>query len=664
MRKTSAGKESAGKGLAAKGSAEERPTAKARSGKVSAARTGVVALLTVGLSVSCVPGVIAIAQEGGVSVEAYEQALGEGELTSTATFEKNEIVYATLSTTGEVQGAYVVNRFEVSEVGRIVDYGDYDSVVSLTSQTSLDQSGDEVAFDAGEGTFFYQGNTSAIELPWNVDISFTLDGREVPAEELAGASGELGVHVTTTRNEGAEADGAFYDSYMLQITFTMPGDAASDIEAEGATIANSGMDRTVAFTVLPGQDGDFTLTAQVSDFAMDGAQIVALPYSSVINMPDTDGMVDDMSQLTDAVSQLDEGTAALAEGADELAGGASSLSSGIAAFGEGLDALDAGSSSLTEASSQIKGALDAMASGLAGADFSQLDQISQLADVLVQMADGLDELQVQTQAVSAGYAQAASALDAAVAAIPDGTISEADIASLMALAQSSDNPADAATASELVQTYQAAQAVKGTYAACSAAFEGANALLSTLGADAQEGGALAQQAQALRQVAEQISDADAGGDAAASQLSQISQLASGMAQLAESYGQFHEGLVQYTGGTSTLAQSYGQVDQGASSLADGAGQMADGTWELAEGTSELNEATITLPDTMRAQIDEMMADYDFPEFEDTSFVSPKNANTTEVQFVLTTAAIEKPEVEEVVEEEPELSMWDRFLALF
>ncbi|MFR1639293.1 MAG: hypothetical protein ACLSVD_09035 [Eggerthellaceae bacterium] len=63
----------------------------------------------------------------------------------------------------------------------------------------------------------------------------------------------------------------------------------------GATIAQSGEDATAAFTVLPGQDADFTLTAKVRNFKMPGAQIAALPYSSVVEMPDTSSMVSGMT---------------------------------------------------------------------------------------------------------------------------------------------------------------------------------------------------------------------------------------------------------------------------------------------------------------------------------------------------------------------------------
>lgn len=79
---------------------------------------------------------------------------------------------------------------------------------------------------------------------------------------------------------------------------------------------------------------------------------------------------------------------------------------------------------------------------------------------------------------------------------------------------------------------------------------------------------------------------------------------------------------------------------------------------------QLNASTSALPDTMKEQISELMADYDFPEFDPVSFMSSQNANVKAVQFVMTTAAIEKPEAPQEEQPEQEQTIWDRFLALF
>ena len=588
-------------------------------------RTCVVALLTVTLSVACVPSALALA-EGDAATSSSASAASAS---SAATYEKSEVVYATLAASGAPKAVYVVNRFDVEVPGTVVDHGDYTSVQNLTNETDLARIGDATTFEAEAGTLYYQGDAANAALPWNVSLSYELDGKKMEADQLAGASGNLAVHVTTARNEAV--DPAFYDSFMLQIMFTLPGDVVSDVEGEGATIAQSGEDATAAFTVLPGQDADFTLTAKVRNFKMPGAQIAALPYSSVVEMPDTSSMVSGMTNLSDAVGALAEGTSSLASGVDELTGGAQDLSSGAAAFGQGLNRLNGSSGQLVSASSQINAALSAVASGLQGADLSQLDQLRQLPGGLNALADGLAELRQQVVRVQQGYAQALPALEGAIEGIPAGTLTEEQIGSLMALASTSQNPDDLVTVNQLLANYQAAQT----------------------------GGALAQQEAALRSMASALETAVGGG-----QLDQLSQLVDGIAQLSGEYGRFHEGLAQYASGLSALAENYGQLESGANQLAGGAGQLAGGAGELSSGMNQLNASTITLPETMKRQIADMTAEFDFPKFDPVSFVSPQNANVEAVQFVMTTAAIEQPEAPEPEEPEQEQTIWDCFLALF
>ena len=556
---------------------------------------------------------------------------------STATYQKSEVVYASLSAAGAPEAVYVVNRFDVEKPGTVVDHGDYTKVQNLTNETELARQGDATTFEVEEGTLYYQGDAASTTLPWDVALVYELDGKKVKAEDLAGASGNLAIHVTTKQN--ASVDPAFYDSFMMQITFTLPGDVAGDVAAEGATLASAGEDTTVAFTVLPGHDGDFTLTAKVQNFKMAGAQFAALPYSSIIEMPDTDQMVSGMTNLSDAVSALADGTASLASGVDELTSGAQSLSSGASAFGQGLNQLSGSSSTLVNASGETKGALAAIAGGLQNTDLSQLDQLAQLPAGLNQLADGLAQMRE-------GYDTAHGTLGAAIAEIPAASLSDDQIRKLVALAASSTNPDDAATVDVLLNTYQAAQKVSYLYGQLAPAFDASS-----------EG--LAQQEAALRSMAASLDSAVGGG-----QLDQLTQLASGLGELSGQYGQFHDGLAQYASGLSALASNYNQLASGTANLAQGTGQLASGAGELSSGMGQLNASTITLPETMKEQIAEMTADYDFPTFDPVSFVSSDNANVQAVQFVMTTAAIEQPEAPQEEAPEEELTIWDRFVALF
>lgn len=101
-------------------------------------RTCVVALLTVTLSVACVPSALALAEGDAASSSSASAASAS----SAATYEKSEVVYATLAASGAPKAVYVVNRFDVEVPGTVVDNGDYTSVQNLTNETELARIGD------------------------------------------------------------------------------------------------------------------------------------------------------------------------------------------------------------------------------------------------------------------------------------------------------------------------------------------------------------------------------------------------------------------------------------------------------------------------------------------------------------------------------------------
>lgn len=80
----------------------------------------------------------------------------------------------------------MVNAFTVTEAGEITDYGDYESVHNLTSLEAIEEDKDEYTFYSEKGKFYYQGNMVDAQLPWNFEMKYVLDGKEVSTEELAG----------------------------------------------------------------------------------------------------------------------------------------------------------------------------------------------------------------------------------------------------------------------------------------------------------------------------------------------------------------------------------------------------------------------------------------------------------------------------------------------
>ncbi len=628
------------------------PGADDRDGRFS---RGIAGALVVVLAISA-PSSVALAADraSAQGAEAAQTQVQASLPASTAVFDKTEVVYVSLDATGAARSASVVNMFDVESGGQVVDFGPYDDVLSLSEDKPLSREGQATSFSVGEGTFLYQGNVSQPVIPWNISLSYELDGRSVSADEVAGAEGEVVIHLKTGRNE--DADRAFYDSYMLQATFTLPAGTCSDVVAEQATLAMSGEDRTVAFTVLPGHDGDFTMKMNAKDFTLPAAQIVALPYTSVIEMPSADGMVDGVSELGDAVSRLASGAAQLDVGSSEFASGVGDFAAGSAQFGEGLGTLAASSDQLTEASAQVDAAFTAVSEALGQIDLSQVDELAKLPGLMRNLADALDAVAGTASEVSGAYSAAYGELAGSMDAIPDGTANDDQIEAIRQLADTTDDTADDETVETLVSTYRAAQSARQTFAEHRDAFDAAK---RNLEATAQLSSGMSEAARLLRVIADELdASIEAGG------LEDLKSLLGGVGELAQGYGLFHQGLVSYTDGVKALASNYAQMNAGAQELSAGAGRLAQGVSAYSGGVSQLNAATIDLPQTMKDQIASMMADYDFPAFEPRSFASQDNTSTSEVQFVISTPAVEKEVVQMAEEPEVELSFWDRLFALF
>lgn len=293
-----------------------------------------------------------------------------------------EVIYARLDASGDPQDAYAVVALTLTEDGTATHYGRYTAVSNLTDTSPIDYRSGIVTLEADAGRYYYQGTLRSAKMPWNIEISYTLNGSEIDPDELGGRSGELGVNINTSVNSGF--DPYFTENYMLQISVTLDASLCENISTRNGTVASAGSDKTITFVVLPGGEGDVGFTADVTDFEMGGFTIAAVPYSmdSMMDMSELDGITSGIDQLTGAITQL---------------------TSGASAINDGAGALSENSATLTDASDQIESALRQISDGLQGYDLSSmtegLDQLQQLpaaftqvAAALSQAGDGLIEL--------------------------------------------------------------------------------------------------------------------------------------------------------------------------------------------------------------------------------------------------------------------------------
>lgn len=565
---------------------------------------------------------------------------------------KDEAIYGKLGANGSLLDMYVVNTFHDTKPGTITDHGNYTDVRNLSNLLDIKQTDDgKVRFQAekGDDNFYYQGAIDNQPLPWDIDIAYMLDGKEIDPNELAGKSGSLELRIKTSAND--DADPAFFENYMMQISLTLDPVNFDKIQAPDANKAKSGKDTMLTFTVMPEKEDTFIVSADVTDFEMDPIDISATPASMPFDDPDLGDMKGDMKSLSDAIKKINDGVGDLKGGISDLNDGATDLSNGSSSYLDGINQLDQSSGELVGGSSEINNAMQQVADALQGApgsapDVGDLKQLPEgmraLAGGLNETADGLDELR-------ANYDAAYSNLTDAINGIPNGDITEEQFKELL------KSEADQDVVNQLIDSYKSAQKVKGTYEAVKEAFDAVTGTLDEVS------GSVRKMATEANSTATKVESGLQNMDG----LDQLGDLQSGLSDLASQYQSFHNGLVEYTNGVSDLASNYQGIDKGIKGIKSGTASLEEGTGELQDGTKELHEETSDLPGEMQSEIDKMLEEFDASAFEPISFVSEENKNVDVVQFALQTEPIEIEEPEDVEEtKEEEKGIWERFLDLF
>ncbi len=629
------------------------------------------------------------------------------------TVQKTEVVYAKLSSTGILQNTYVVNTLEPTEAGTLIDFGSYKKVQNLTNTSALGVSGDAVLVDIDQSqvnrSLSYQGDMGQQALPWSIQVEYLLDGVSVPAEQLAGTSGKLELGIDVRCNDQVQ-DRAFFENYLVTLTVTLGEAVARNISAPDAQVARAGSDTQLTFMVMPGKEARFSVTADVENFEMDALSVAAIPFGIVFDFPDSDNLVAQFSQLTDAVKTLDSGAAALAAGACDLASGIAELEGGAADVAEGAAGVAEGAAGVAEGAAGVAAGTTDLAAGAADVSAGAADVSAGTTDVAAGaagIAQGLSQYQQGLLGEAARIQQADSALgsaddlQAAYEQAMQGYVGAFAESYSQTFAQTyaqvyaqvyaqaygearqggatEEAAVQAAIQAATTQASQQAVAVAVPAAEASAQMQvgAVQEALSNIAAKAGYAGSL----QALQGAADGVGSADdqeslLGGavslaEGASSLAEGASSLLDGTAQLSGGAARLSGGASQLSGGAAQLSGGAAQLSGGAQDFADGVGQAASGASRYAQGSQEFAEGmqafqgeTEGLPDSVRAEIDALMADYGKSDFVPRSFVSSKNTNVKLVQFVMSTESISLPSEEKPHEADPVLTPLDRLLALF
>lgn len=171
-------------------------------------------------------------------------------------------MYAVTDAEGEPVRWYVVGKGGVGN-GASADSGN--SVSTDTDSANSDSDTSKVS----------RIPASAATLPWKVSVTYSLDGPNVEANEVAGASGLIGVYIDI-KPQTKEANRT-----IPVVAFTVPTQVADDVSADNSiTVTMQGSNTVVAAAGKAATGLEFSCYMNAKDFSMSSVALAVLPSNS------------------------------------------------------------------------------------------------------------------------------------------------------------------------------------------------------------------------------------------------------------------------------------------------------------------------------------------------------------------------------------------------
>ena len=336
----------------------------------------------------------------------------------------DENMYVNLDYYGNVDKVNVVKGCDLNGQTTITDYGNYTAVTNMSDYTEPVIEGNKVTWNVSpdyKGRFYYKGELDAkkVALPWNFDVSYKLNGVPKNADELAGASGLIEIHIDAKFNDSADVNEYYKNNFVLAVAVMVDTNDCYSLEADGAQKQTIGSNSAVVFTALPGEDGDFTVRIGTDSFETSGVFMAMTPLTGsdlehVTDLKDAkDTWKESGDEMHDSMQQMALSVEAMRDGINSLQNGMNSAESARQTWSGAKDSILEGNDRAIETLSAVSDQLEAMIPHIEtakeAADTAH-DSLGDIVDTVREMQDPLNKLHSALKGVKSGSEDLASAV--------------------------------------------------------------------------------------------------------------------------------------------------------------------------------------------------------------------------------------------------------------
>lgn len=328
----------------------------------------------------------------------------------------DENMYVNLDYYGNVDRVNVVKGCDLNGQTTFTDYGNYTAVTNMSDYTEPVIEGNKVTWNVSpdyRGRFYYKGELDAkkVALPWNFDVSYKLNGVPKNADELAGASGLIEIHIDAKFNDSADVNEYYKNNFVLAVAVMVDTNDCYSLEADGAQKQTIGGNSAVVFTALPGEDGDFTVRIGTDSFETSGVFMAMTPLTGsdlehVTDLKEAkDTWKESGDQMHDSMQQMALSVEAMRDGIHSLQNGMNSAESARQTWSGSKDSILAGNDRALETLSAVSDQLEAMIPHIEtakeAADVAH-DSLGDIVNTVREMQDPLNKLHSALKGIKSG----------------------------------------------------------------------------------------------------------------------------------------------------------------------------------------------------------------------------------------------------------------------
>ena len=341
-------------------------------------------------------------------------------------YEKDESVYVVLNSDGSVDNTTVTEWLHSDNgLSHVVDKSNLTNIKNISSDETPTIDGNNLIWESTANDIYYQGNSDK-PLPFSMDVTYMLDGVAINANDLAGKSGELQIHiklkndsVTTQTVDGKTINVS--PLFPIVMIVNMPLEQFSNVNVDHGAIVSEGKNQIITMTTILGLDNaidgmdvsqldeikdklvtEFTITATVDTMDVPSIMLASATSNSSTSVDNVDmsELTNGINDLKDATAQILDGTVQLKDANIELNDKMGEFQGKVGEFKDGVNQVESGSKKLSEGSKalsegivSLQTQMNTLVTQLSGMNLSQMgDLLTLVGGTMESLKDVPDQL--------------------------------------------------------------------------------------------------------------------------------------------------------------------------------------------------------------------------------------------------------------------------------